>query len=380
MKYAIDKIKLMVYTILEKILPEMWFRSLWALYIKINPNYDDSAYNREYFLSKKRGGERYCIFRHPQIQFGIGAVMKYTLVQCEWAAHKHMIPVIDYEWNYCFGEKIIGQDNGWEYIFKPNAFLEEIINNSNDNYVFVGGIGEVYIDNKTKNELELKVKRVIVKENDREYYRKLNEYSKKWWRLQDDVVARYRACFEKLFRPGMKILGVALREEFSIDAKKEKMELLSRHPHHLSLDEMIRVIKEYKDCWKCTHVFVTTYFEDSIIKLKEEFGEALLYTDRRRVFFEQFHEIRKLVEDKYYGTNQRREFVEWVKSEDEQAQIYNTFDKNTMIEYVEEIYGLSLCDCLVAGKSGSTLCACVWNGGKYQELKILSDDNESILY
>ena len=373
-------IKQIIYNTLESILPEVWFKSLWSQYVKLNPNYAESVNYHEYFLSKKRSGERYCILRYPNYELGIGAVMRRALLQCEWAAHRHMIPVIDYEWNYYLGEKTIGQDNGWEYLFKPNASLEEIINNSHDKFVFVGYIGGLYIDEKTKNELGLDVGRVVVKENWREYYKKLNEYSKKWWHLQNDVATRYETCFSKLFRPEMKILGVALREDFSIDAKKEKLELLSKHPHHPVLDEMIQIIKEYKIRWGCTHVFVTTYFEDSIIKLKEEFGEALLYTDRRRVLFEPYHEIFRSVEEKYERTNKRRELVAWIKSEDEQAQIFNAFGKNTMIEYVEEIYGLSLCDCLVAGKSGGTLCACIWNGGNYQELKILSDDNESTFY
>ncbi|MCH5251079.1 MAG: hypothetical protein J1E98_14165 [Lachnospiraceae bacterium] len=373
-------IKQLIYNMLQSILPEMWAINLWVQYVKHNPAYSENTHQYGYFLSKKKSKKRYCILRYPKF-YGIGAVMKHSLLQCEWAVRNQMIPVIDYEWDYYYAEDVIGRDNGWEYVFKPNASLQEIVEQGNNMYVFVGAIGGRYADKLTKRELGSKDGRVIfAEENWREYYRNLNMLSNKWWRLHDDVAARYEAFFSKLFSPDMKILGVALREEFSIDAEKEKMEELKQHPHHLTLDEMIRVIKEYKTRWECTHVFVTTYFEDSIIKLKEEFGDALLYTDRRRVLYEQFHEIRRLVEDQYYRTNKRREFVEWIKSDDEQAQIIDTSDKNTMIEYVEEIYGLSLCDCLIAGKSGGALCACAWNGGKYKEMEILSDNNDSILY
>lgn len=46
-------------------------------------------------------------------------------------------------------------------------------------------------------------------------------------------------------------------------------------------------------------------------------------------------------------------------------------ERKVSLEYVQEIYGISICDCFLGGKSSGTRVACVWNGEKFENLKIL---------
>ena len=283
-----------------------------------------------------------------------------------------MIPVVDFEWEHYLEEDVIGHDNVWEYVFKPNASLYELLNNSKDN-ILVGAIGRKYANRKVKRKygLESPDIKFICGRDWREYYRKLNAACTKWLRIQDEVHCRYKETFSKLFRPEMKIMGVALREEFSIDAEENGIDSLKIHPHHLTVDRLIPIIKKYQERWGCSHIFVTTYFEDSIACLKRVFGDALLYTDRRRVPFAAYTEIRQWVAQKFEKTDDRKEFVKWLFSGDQKAVCYQTYDRDTVVEYMEEVYGLSLCDCMLCSYSSGALIGAILNGGNYEHLQVL---------
>lgn len=163
-----------------------------------------------------------------------------------------MIPVVDFEWEHYLEEDVIGHDDVWEYVFKPNASLRELLNNSKDKYILVGAIGRKYVNRKVKRKYGLEgpaIKFICGGGDWREYYRKLNTAGTKWLRIQDKVYTRYKETFSKLFRPEMKIMGVALREEFSIDAEECDIDVLKFHPHHLTVDRLIPIIKEYQERW-----------------------------------------------------------------------------------------------------------------------------------
>lgn len=367
---------------LEKVLPARCFHKMWAFYIKNNSNYDKNRYQYEYVLSPKkqfmysRGNKRqYFIFRYTAPGAGMMGVARSVLMNCEWATQNNMIPLIDFEWNCFYKKGMLDYDNIWEYVFENEGDITEIC--LNENNVLVGdiSIGGRYCDSHIRKQLNGSKDKVFTDFGDgnwREHFKNLNYYSSKWWKLKKDVLERYETTFTRLFQKEMKILGIVLREEFSLDKKDIKGTLLEIHPRCLKVDEIIKLAKEYKEKWNCTHVFVTTYIQDSIELFKEEFGDKVLYTDRKRTKFEDFVCARKVAE-KYYQMNNENpeEEFRWFHSDDRYAQITNTYDGETVIEYVEEVYGLSLCDCLLANQSTGAVAACIWNGGAYRELEII---------
>lgn len=370
-------IKNELYLIMKKILPEAVFQKLWAYYVKNNAKFDEGRYKYSYVLSSKWGKKQYFVFRYRYGRMGIIAVAKSAIMSCEWAEKHKMIPIIDYEWEYIYEENKLGLDNVWEYVFEQDKPIKQVLKEDN---VIVGYMEENYSDPDIRKELTNSEDGLWIRfadDNWREEYKKLNYYAHKWWRFREDILDRFTQTYAKLFAPEMKILGVALREEFSLKREDVKGTVWEKHPHHLGIDEMIILVKEYMKKWNCTHVFITTIVEESIQKFQEEFGEQLLFTKRKRLDkLERYNKENMKKSDKYMSKG-GKEYYEWLKSEDECAKLtYNMANKDTVIEYTEEVYGLSLCNCLLAGKSGSSFFACVWNGGKYDELEILMDDSQ----
>lgn len=366
----IVKFKQMAYFFIDKLMGYMWFQSLWAWYVSKNPNYDNGRYKNAFFLSKKKAKKRYCIFR-CQPSWAILAVARNTLMSCEWADNYNMIPLIDFEQGNTYKSGCLGKDNFWEWAFKQPITIKEALKNQ---YVFVGAINTIYSNKKIRSQLLNPDNRghVIIKEDNwKEYYRQLNVYARKWWQLKDDVKNKFDNTYDKLFKPGMKILGVFLREEFSLSQDAIKGSKYESHPHHLSIDEIVPLIKKYMKEWECTHVFASSMFEDSIEMLKMDFGDKLIYTSRERMQFKSW-----ITEWDNYQTEvkQGRE-RDWDNYEGDLE-----YAKKLSLEYVEEVYGISMCDCFLGGKASGTLIACIWNGGNFEHLKILEDSHKSAGY
>lgn len=374
-----EKIKSVLYSIIQKIFPAAIFQKMWAFYVKHNAKFDEKRYQYPYVLSSKWGRKKqYFVFRYEFPQRGIIATARSVLMSCEWAEKNGMIPIVDYEWGYIYEDNKLGIDNIWESIFEPIKPIKQVVGEDN---VIVGCINDTYSDPYIREEFtgsnDIPWIR-FVDEDWRGAYKKLNHYAQKWWPFRKDILGRFTEKYNTLFRPEMRILGVALREEFSLKREDVQGTLWEKHPHHLGIEEMITLVKEYMKKWNCTHVFITTVVEESIQKFQEEFGEQLLFTKRKRLDkLKRYNKENMKISDKYMSIG-GKEYYEWLTSEDECAKTtYNMTNKDTVIEYMEEIYGLSLCNCLLAGKSGSSFFACVWNGGEYDELEILSDEVES---
>lgn len=361
---------------IKRVLPRLWWDRLWSYYIKNNSKYDDMRYQYAYFLSSKKSKKKYCIKREVYPYQGIIASATSALFAYEWAEKNNMILVIDAEWEWVYENYLLGVENRWEYIFKNPIPIEKAIKEKN---VYVTGKYDLYATSSMANELntsveEFRYKRnLVTAQNWRKNSKILNHYCNKWLQFQDNILERYKKTFSKLFFPDMKkILAVSLREEFAIDKKEYQGTSLGGHPYQPGVEEMIETIRTCMQKWNCTHVYVTTYMQDSIDILQKEFGDSLLFTNRRRVSFEKYKLARKKSEE--YARKGSKELYEWVNSEDELGKIVNTYDRETVIEYVEEIYGISLCDCyLASGLSSGVLMACVWNGGKYEHMEILPD-------
>lgn len=360
--------------IVRRLIPEMWFERLWSFYVDHNKKYSEDRYKYAYFKKGKKSKERYCILRFFAPTHGIMAVARWCLLACEWAEHHGMIPLIDYELEYYFKHDMVGKENMWDYVFEQKASVQEVYK---QNSVFVGERGKIYFLPSMSEKLfgsreEYHIR--FADKNWRDYYKQLNVYSNKWWILRPEIKERFEKKYAELFKPEMKILGVALRELFS--QKREEIEntILIDHPHEPQLEDMIELIKEYKEKWQCTHIFVSTIRKDSIHALEKEFGNALIYIERGRSNSEEelyYHSIQEK-----YGHSPDEYYLR--TREDEQ--IAKTFKKEWIVGYVEEIYGISKCNCLLSSKSGGSITACIWNGGKYEELKILEDDNKSFWY
>lgn len=372
-----SKLKEFIIRIAKKLMPEMWFQLIWSVYVNHSKKYSESRYRQAYFQKGEKNRNRYCILRYSAPGMGILAVARNCLQACEWAEHNGMIPIVDFEFGQFFMNNLAGKENMWDYIFEQKISAQKLYAQGS---VFVGEIDKCYFLPSMSEKLFGNKEEKLVKfknDNWREYYRILNVYSKKWWIFRSEIMKRFDDEYVKLFKPEMRILGVALREEFSMRKEEIARSRLIEHPHGPNIDEMIKLVKEYKEIWGCTHIFVSTMFKDSIDTFAQEFGEVLIYTERKRENFDEYMQIR--IESEKYIRNLDDLYLNF-KNAEESIPILRSYDKDRTIEYVEEVYGLSKCSCLLSSKNGGALIACILNGGEYEQMKILEDENQSNLY
>lgn len=133
------------------------------------------------------------------------------------------------------------------------------------------------------------------------------------------------------------------------------------------IQEVLTIVKEYMSKWKCNKIFLSTVYRESIEIFKHEFGDDLLYLERRRASFEDV-----LTQPDGWSMSEK-EICEYAASKVEDT-------KQIAIEYVEEVLGLSECDYLIAATSSGSIAALSLNGGKYKDIYILPDKNRVIRY
>lgn len=334
----------------------------------------EALWGHRFFISKK-GKEKYCILRNKFPHNGVFATANQYLFMYQWAKENGYIPLMDWETIYTYKKRNIGEYNLWEICFELPVSVKEAVKKK---WVLVESVG---VGNKISENTCMRINGVkndwtlhFRKENWRQYYRVAHDYAKQCWKIKssflDEFMKQYASCFSK----GKRVIGVSLREEFSVDAmalrdNKEVIEVYNRHPLTPGVKDIIQQVKICKDKWKCDYIFVATMCLDSIEAFRETFGEnVIFYVDRKRLPLAEM-----LKQAAWDGL--------WDKSDEEINQIAMSGEtKDNMIGYVQEILGLSKCDYLVAASCSGSIAALVMNGGKYEEVEFLPDFHQSKNY
>ena len=363
-------IKRRIKAFLEKCLPYELYQMIYIKYIHVTAKDKELAYQLPYFHSRKRSKEKYCIFRFTHI-YGLCSAAKLYIFAYEWAVSKGYTPLVDYEHEYCFKTGQLGEENVWEFVFDQPISVKEALKKD---WVLVKGINrrDKWLSSTARdiNGKDDDFLIPIVRDNWREYYAKINGYVSKSWRFRQDILEEFEREYGTLFQTDS-VLGVALREDMSVDADKIResanvnaltVKVYRRHFKTVGVMDVIEIVREYLDSHNCSRIFLSTMYEESLKAFIEAFDQQVVWVERERQRMDiiKFDDFTRNAEESYYYTKATYSPEQW---------------KERNISYAKEILGLSRCDYLLGSPSSSTTAALSLNGGKYKDIYILPDLN-----
>lgn len=169
----------------------------------------------------------------------------------------------------------------------------------------------------------------------------------KYIRLKPSLKKEYDTEYEALFSNRKNVIGIAIRRGIEW-LQKTGQNLAIGHQCDSEFSLKIELLKNKLSEYKADAIFVTSDDSSVIEILKEEFGEKLLYINRKR---NSFFDKNKPVSAEDIEKND-------LQSVDEKIQKQK--------DYIKEIYFLSKCNSLIASTNGGSVCAALWNCGKYE--------------
>lgn len=242
---------------------------------------------------------------------------------------------------------VAGEKNAWDYYFEnfSNYTLEDT---ANARYVhFCRGYtvpaGMVFFDNT----------RI-----DRELIWKWTPLHQKYFHLIPSLQQRFERSYEQLLS-GKRVLGTMIREGYMVlaysrdhaDAAYKEHPGIGGHPVQPGLEELCAELKKRMTQWNCDYLFVVAETHNTVEYLRRQLGDKIITTSR----------IRRNVKDPSMQA--------YVDAEKEFPADYTMVKNNE--QYLEEIYLLSKCNCISAGKCSGSVVAALWNAGAYEEMEIM---------
>jgi len=279
--------------------------------------------------------------------WGIGTTCSMVLNNIKYAVNRGWIPVVDYQNYFLAGIQDEGnrnEENAWEYYFEQpdqNYSLEEVYQSKN---VILGPVrGQPY------GSLAWKSVDNMLDDKYSEYF----EYTAKYLRIQPDIFERAEEIREtllgKVWRRNEKILGIGMRAGLYW-GEVAHTETYARHPKGLNIGEYIDYTHRFMREFGCKYIFVSCDDRYYLERMKREFGDRCLYMSGRALthFFDR--------EGNPIPENDKERIIE----------IAGQSIRERVIEYLIEIYLLSVCDSLFSVKGGNSLLACLLNNRRYE--------------
>lgn len=260
---------------------------------------------------------------------------------------KDYIPVIDMQWAFYLmahndpADK--GKVNGWETYFQPvgGYSLAEAFQSKNVIR------GQICYREMEDNYLRMTLMREDLPGTE-DVFAQWCRLDRKYMRLQPRLEARFEEEFQAAIGD-RRAIGVMVREGYS-HLNKLNYALIAGHAVQPELEQVIEDIHKWLKLWNCDRVFISAEYQQTIDVMQAAFGEKLLYTRRERKNFSADSP------DEY--KNRRRKYYQKVSRE------------QINIDYLKEVYFLSRCTSLVAGRASASIVAALWNGGKYEHRHI----------
>lgn len=376
----LKKIKETLYQCAKSIIPCGMFDFLWNKYYISNIKRNCTQLSPDSYYVKNENDintPNYCIFRFG-IGIGLFAMANKMLFYYEWAEKNGFIPLVDSEYEEDFLKGKFGEDNLWEYCFCQPESVKQAFDKGN---VLVSSINGGGVLQSTCKKINDNVEDAYIhakKEGYHEYYARLHEISKRVWKFSPEVEKEVERAITELFRPEMRVMGVILREEFGKSTKmtEEQRAIYKSHPEALSIEETYQLIIEYMKKWNCTHVLITTMFQESLEYFKKKLGDKVIYIKReRKDYNKNFEAYVKTCEDiiKNNGRNIKKLHCEngWLDQKKR---------KEGAIGYAVEMSAVAKCNyCMGVACSGLT-AACILNGGEFEDIYIFEDRNKCSRY
>ena len=352
----------------ERYLPYTLYRYIMILYQRVTVRNKECSYEDEYFLKwRPFSKKKYCIIR---VEFPVHSVFvaaKRYIFAAEYARHHGMYPIMDLEWRSDFKKGILAGENMWGSMVYQKKGRKVLTENAT---IFVcrvdeganWNLAETCADiNKDPKDNNIHAK----EENWRDYYRNIHKYVRKYWRFNHHIIYEADKKAQEFFQQKKKILGVALRENFSGEFYAQLRNMSSRkvyrnHPQNPDINEILEIVATCLEEWKCDKIFVASIYSDSIKKFEDRFPGKIIYCDRERMS----------TAENIDRINSSNKFINDSMAEDQE---FRARSRRIGIEYAQETILLSKCDYLIGAKSGQTLSALSLNGGRYKDIKVLED-------
>ena len=248
-------------------------------------------------------------------KIGLFCCMSAFIKWVEYADANGYLPVVDMQNvpSQYLDKGDIGKKNAWEFYYKP--FFDS--------------------DDPLKEALESNAYRVVNR-LDRPSWMSGNDFKKllatdlskdifdSYFVLNSKAAEYINDNAKKLFSPTDKVLGVLCRGSDYVNMKP------SGHAVQPTADQLIQKIHEVTEDYHCNKIYVATEDSNYLAALKKEFGTKLVYLDCLRV----------------------------TTSKDELTS--EAFDKKVVdrelngLNYLTSISLLSMCDCIIAGRTQAT--------------------------
>jgi len=147
--------------------------------------------------------------------------------------------------------------------------------------------------------------------------------------------------YNKIFPQNSRVIGVNVR---GIAYGSQRY---FRHVRQPSINEIIELVKEKLDEWEMEYIYFACELEAHVERMKEEFGEKVLYLNRMR-------------------------YVEDHKPDEANPLYISGMRRQVNLEYLTEMVMLSKCNALISGISSGEKAAIIWNNHNYEHIKIIS--------
>ena len=314
-------------------------------------------------------GRQYMLLHSHAPQVGILCAWKHFVPAAMWAEKQGTMPIFHFDFKPPYNISSLGENLWDRYFVNPN--LEQIGIQQENLYKETNQFepADYYL---MKNNLVI---RTEYNEENLHYYREVKHFAEKYIRLREDKHRQYEKVLNEVLPDREKTLAVTIREPNQI-LDKACPKLSKHHPKSPTTDLVIQKVSELMQEWGCEYIFVSTEFNTTINRFKEVFGDKVCYIQRGRIAFD----------ENYF--NMFRDTCQAGEDEDASQRIHEQYggtairpsNMDNMNSYLTEVYIMSKCSYLLAAKSGGSLGAIYWNGGKYKNYYFFEDPNESKFY
>lgn len=262
------------------------------------------------------------------------------------------VPVIDMQTHFyplIHNENEEGKSiNAWEHYFMPisDFSMDEVL--LSKNVILSRGItipsGLLFFD-------ETDISEEIIKE--------WISVDKKYFKLRPELQTRFDNKRYNLLND-KRVLGIMVREGYMVLAEGRDSSSkfyaehpgIEGHPVQPSLEELCKKIAMSLTAWRCDYVYVVCETSFILDCLEEHFPGKILSTGRRR------RQVSELTLDSY------------MKAQGIFSKDYSMLESNC--DYLEEVYILSKCTSIIAGKCSGSIVASLWNRGRYEHMEVFN--------
>ena len=290
-------------------------------------------------LGSRNPGLTFYVLRKGPTGVGVLSCYLSFLGQLKMIEKKGYLPIVDMYSEYY---NIIHNDssevnsiNAWEKFFEKsiNYEISEIFESQNVIFGYKG---------TPRESIEFFDETVVNKKMLQKWYNLSNNY----FRLKEELFNEFELeakniLFEK------RVIGVSIREEYA-GYFYNHPNLIKGHPKQPSLNIVINDLKEKLNEWNCKYIFLSTDSINTINKFREQFGSKVLFTNRNR------------------GSMNYENPGEYVHEFKNHIKSMTPYQRNK--DYLKEMYILSKCTSIIAGKSSGTIVSAIWNDGKYENI------------